>query len=31
MYSDPEFHKEYKKLVGEEPTPGRKVEGFLSG
>jgi len=21
MYSDPEFHKEYKKLVGEEPTP----------
>jgi hypothetical protein len=21
MYSDPDFHKEYKKLVGEEPTP----------
>jgi tripartite-type tricarboxylate transporter receptor subunit TctC len=21
MFSDPEFHKEYKKLVGEEPTP----------
>jgi tripartite-type tricarboxylate transporter receptor subunit TctC len=21
MYSDPEFHKEYKKFVGEEPTP----------
>lgn len=21
MYNDPEFHKEYKKLVGEEPTP----------
>jgi hypothetical protein len=21
MYSDPDFHKDYKKLVGEEPTP----------
>src|SRR5262245_26560334 len=21
MYADPEFHKEYKKLVGDEPTP----------
>jgi tripartite-type tricarboxylate transporter receptor subunit TctC len=21
MFSDPEFHKDYKKLVGEEPTP----------
>ena len=21
MFNDPEFHKEYKKLVGEEPTP----------
>jgi tripartite-type tricarboxylate transporter receptor subunit TctC len=21
MYSDPEFHKDYRKLVGEEPTP----------
>ena len=21
MFSDPDFHKEYKKLVGEEPTP----------
>jgi len=28
MYSDPEFHKEYKKLVGEEPTPllGEEME-----
>jgi hypothetical protein len=21
MYTDPEFHKEYKKLTGPEPTP----------
>ena len=28
MYSDPEFHKDYKKLVGEEPTPilGEEME-----
>jgi hypothetical protein len=21
MFSDPEFHRDYKKFVGEEPTP----------
>ena len=28
MYSDPEFHKDYRKLVGEEPTPllGEEME-----
>ncbi len=28
MYSDPEFHKDYQKLVGEEPTPllGEEME-----
>lgn len=31
MYSDPDFHKEYKKLVGEEPTPllGEDMERAL--
>ena len=31
MFKDPEFHKDYKKFVGEEPTPllGEEIERAL--
>ena len=31
MFKDPEFHKDYKKFVGEEPTPllGEEMERAL--